>query len=308
MNIIISKFKNSIKLKFPKIAILIRIVSDSFSRKMIDYLFFTNQKFKYREIKDILLKKKTKSVVVLGSGKSVNEISNFNYFDSALTIGLGRWIFHDYVPDVYFLETSDSGKLFDWTVEFIKIVNSKENKYSGVLILFDGAGPKSRKYILKNIAPSLKGNVRFAKTLKTLSGSGFFLPFVNILNFIKLPFIFNFIVHCRSSTAAMVMLGYYIGANSVILVGVDGYVGYFSSDPLFHKDYGGLEKNYKNLLHSTSNPAYGHPTLTECFDVIHKNIINVSVITKNSILCDVVQFINVNEIYFKEGGKALDKL
>ena len=61
-----------------------------------------------------------------------------------------------------------------------------------------------------------------------------------------------------------------MGAEKITLVGVDGYAGSFIDQSIreFHGNYGGLEKNYTKALHSTANPEYGVPTVTDCFIVI----------------------------------------
>ena len=65
--------------------------------------------------------------------------------------------------------------------------------------------------------------------------------------------------------------------KKIILIGVDGYTGYFQpwDNPVFHSDYGGLEKNKNHSLHSTSNPKFGLPTVPECFYLLNERFIEI---------------------------------
>lgn len=296
MNIAI--MKKVFKIKYPSASIVMQCTREILSTKILAHICFERNKFRYKEMKNLLDKKENKTLIVLGSGKSVNEINlkTFQKFNSSLTIGVGRWIFHDFVPDVYYIETSADEKLFAWTVEFINILKTRVDDYSKVIIIFSANNSNVKKYIIDNVPRELKDNIRFSVAIKSISDKGFFYPFVELINKLNIPNLLNLLVHCRSSVAALVMLGYYINSKNCCLLGVDGYTGYFSNDPIFNKDYGGLDKNYNYQLHSTSNPMFGLPTLPDCIAVINSYYIKVFIITQNSVLYNVVEYKNINEI------------
>lgn len=253
---------------------------------------FRMPSFSYLEMKSVLDSKGVKEVVVLGSGRSILQLKDddFEALKSRLTIGIGRWIFHEFVPDYYFLEVSEKGKLNQWLIDFLALLNEKKHEYRNTIIVFGTSNQQIRAEIHKVLDVSLIPNIRYSIVLKPPSGNGMFAPFVKLANSLAAPLKFGFLLHCRSSTAAMAMCGFYTHADRVLLAGVDGYTGYFSDDPDFHKDYGGLEKNYKHQLHSTSNPKFGYPTLPQCLSAIDQSFIRCETITTDTVMDDVLGF------------------
>lgn len=257
-----------------------------------------DKKFSYKK----LIKSKScdnKDFIVLGSGSSISDLNDihFGYFKKNITIGLGRWVFHDFVPDIYLLETSDDPKLFQWTKDFIELINQKADSYSETFIIFDGASSSNiKRYIKRHLNSKLYKNVFYSHTIKPPSGHvKYFTSTLYLFRLLKFFSYFNLTLHCRSSTVLSALLGYFLGANKIVLAGIDGYTGYFIpfNNHNFHKDFGGLEKNKSHTLHSTSNPAFGLPTLPDCIYEIDKNFIPMKLVSNKSVLFPTIELIKL---------------
>jgi hypothetical protein len=251
---------------------------------------FCKNRFTYKKIRS-RINFTDKKFVILGSGESVNELNDndLDYIRNNVSIGIGRWIYHDFTPNIYFLEVSESPQLMKWLGDFIELINRKKNEYRDVLVIFDGANKsnKIKNFIFENIDESLTNNILFSKTIIPPTGCIKYLhTTLKLFRFLKFFDFFNLTLHCRSSVVLCAILGLNLGFKKIDLVGVDGYSGYFKSwdDKNFHTDYGGLEKNKNHSLHSTSNPEFGLPTVPECFYLLNENFITVEILTKNTVL------------------------
>ena len=271
--------------KFPLLCFFSKLFLDSF---IILKFNLINYSFNSREFSSFVKSLNKDKFLIFGSGESINNISKGEFTsikNNCITIGIGRWIYHDFVPDIYLFETdSIDSKIFEFTKDFITLVNQRVNDYKKTLILVDNAYDKPivRKYILKNIDPKLSINIRFVKPFCPASGNVKF--FIASLNFLKLLKFFNLSLHCRSTTIHAICFGLIFGFKDIILAGVDGYTGYFSDNPNFHKDFGNLDKSYNYDLHCTSNPKYGLPTVPDCIFALNNMYCNISVLDKNTVL------------------------
>lgn len=232
-----------------------------------------------------------KDFIILGSGQSINELNDddINYLNENISIGVGRWIYHSFIPNIYFLEVSEEPKMLVWLDDFAKLLNLKKKEYADVLIIFDGATKSTliRNRIFKKVTKELHCNILFSKTIIPPTGDIKYLYHtIKLFRLFKFVNFLNLTLHCRSSVVLSAIMGLNLGFKKVILIGVDGYTGYFQSwdNQLFHSDYGGLEKNKNYSLHSTSNPKFGSPTVPECFYLLNEKFIKIEVFTKNTIL------------------------
>ena len=88
--------------------------------------------------------------------------------------------------------------------------------------------------------------------------------------------------HCRSSIFYGGLLALFLKSKDLHLIGIDGYSGYFSHNKnLIPEDI--PSKHTKLGLHSSSNPMYGEPTITDAFLALSSKI-NTYVVSKNVLL------------------------
>lgn len=258
-----------------------------------------NRRFRYSYL-DHLKNKIKNGFVVLGSGPTVNELTEaqFDNIANKVSIATGRWIWHDFVPDIYIIESGRSEPMQRWLKDFSKKLTEKEVEYRNTIIFIDGVkGDQALQSLIEvSIPDSLKNNLFFTQVLKPPSGSSvLFAAFLKFLKVIPIHTLLGLTVHCRSSTVLCALIGYYIGAEKITLVGVDGYAGYFVDQSIqgFHGDYGGLDKNYTKPLHSTANPEYGVPTVTDCCIVISEVCTPCLISSKNALLS---QYLEIDDL------------
>ena len=94
---------------------------------------------------ELLDRKSSETVFILGSGGSIAEISEreWDLIDSHDSIGLNRWPIHDFVPTYYVLELP-----FDPSMrrDMIELINFKRTKYESVPIIIKDI-ERSEEYI-----------------------------------------------------------------------------------------------------------------------------------------------------------------
>lgn len=281
-----SEIKDWIKLKYPQLFVPIFLC---FKIPLTFKLLRFPSRFRYSDL--ARYKHKKPEVVVLGSGQTVNELTEDDYksISQRVSIALGRWIYQDFVPDIYILEASESEHMMRWVKDFCAELTRRANEYQNTIIIFDGTkgSKKIHSFIKESVPKSIHENIRYSITLKSPSGSSeVFHVFLKFMLKTKLYRLFDLLLHCRSSSVLAVLLGLYFEPRKIILSGVDGYVGYFAADDnkKFHGDYGGLDKNYNYELHSTANPVFGLPTVTDCMRIISSEAVPCEVTSERTLL------------------------
>ncbi len=285
-NLISFPLKELIRKHFP---LLFVVVFLCVKLLVILKLLRVSNRFYYKDL--LRFKEKKQEVVILGSGQTINELTESDYaaISERVSIALGRWIYKDFVPDIYILEANESEKMIIWLKDFCNLLLKRMSDYKNTIIIIDGAkGSKKIRNIVDEMLPvSIRKNIRFSITLKSPSGSTeVFSTFLRIILKSRIYRFYNVLLHCRSSTVMATLLGLYFRPNKIILAGVDGYAGYFASsdNARFHGDYGGLDKNYNYSLHSTANPEFGLPTVTDCIRVISEDVVPCEVTSEHTVL------------------------
>lgn len=240
-------------------------------------------------------------LTILGSGPSVKELGvpEFSKIDSGFSFAVGRWFYLDYVPDVLFVEFKNDALYY--AEAFIKKINTKKNEYQNCIFILQ---VEDKKYQIHNllkekISTKLFKNIYFTHLLKSPSypqAPGFFGWVLSneITSFVLLKL--GILAHCRSSVTCGFSLGKGMDINQIMVVGVDGYSGYFADkkDEEFH-----MKGNFDNArncnfrLHSTSDPNHGHPTVPDCF-LDASSYFEIEVFSKNSILSKMFPLPNLN--------------
>ena len=150
--------------------------------------------------------------------------------------------------------------------------------------------------MIKNfIKPSLFRNIRFISPTISANCSEYFDAVLNSKICKNLALFSNTLMHCRSSPSYGGSFAVLFNAKKLIITGVDGYSGYFKvKNTRLFNEVGLHDKNLKVQLHTTSDPKYGLPTITECFVSISK-ILPTKVSSKNTILANHIDVIkNIN--------------
>ncbi len=227
--------------------------------------------FSLKEINQIFLKKENKNIVVLGSGLSINKLTNSSLieFKKNLSMGISRWIEHEFVPDLLFSEFTPKDK--EWLHYYVNKINSKSNLYESVIFIFDvsDSSMKLHSEIYKSLNYKLRKNIRFMTHLNSVADIRF-MPFIlesnKLMNFLRNR---DILLHCRASAFYGGIIGLFLKAKNVHLVGLDGYSGYFFDKNIsFDTD----KKNLVSKLHSIYDKKVGSPTIIEAFQFLSKKI------------------------------------
>ncbi len=225
------------------------------------------------------------SIAALGIGYTINELtySDYESFKNMLSIGFGRWYYNDFVPNIIYTEFPKGSET--WRKEFIKSMNEREESYKNTMILLhvNDENFKLHKSIIYKFSPKLRGNIRFAIFLTSMNDRRFpdyFLKQKFVLFLLKK---LNILFHCRSSSFIGASLALNLKKNNLILAGIDGYSGYFIKDPNHKFNKISVSKNMDLKLHSTANPDFGRPTITEAFIAASKHL-KIFIKSENSLL------------------------
>lgn len=256
--------------------------------------------FKFNNLDYLSYKLKKKSdVVVLGCGQSVDELTenDFKLLKSKVTVGLARWFYHSFVPDILVVEFSTSDRDFGdnrWLNHFIDEINKRCHEYRNTLILveaFDSSFGLHHE-ILNRISPILKENILFITSFISFNFKNFPTHFIKRRFFLKILHRLNIIWHSRTIAFYGASIAFYLKATNLILIGLDGYEGYFKLFNKYNKNLI-LNKNFQKKLHSCSNPDYGVPTMTDSFIQI-SSYINVKTTSKNTIISKFVPTVKID--------------
>ena len=91
--------------------------------------FFFNKD--YSELIFNFLKKKNEKVFIFGSGPSINDLTKkrFKEINNYTSIGINRWIFHNFIPTFYMIELSYDEKLNEkYRLRILSILKNKKKK------------------------------------------------------------------------------------------------------------------------------------------------------------------------------------
>ena len=232
-----------------------------------------------------------KTFLILGSGTSVDKINNefWAWADKNTTsIAVGSWWFHDYVPDIYSIEC-ENRKDYKIYESNIKEINKRRKKFSRTIFLPKVYDKKiNKKLSLNSEFNILTKQFRFPNWYKAPFGSEESFNFYcsKIYLFIKRMGII-LIPSVRSNIVFATFLAKELGAEKIVLIGVDGFGGYFYNKYLSKKELNKKPELIRKIQRG-NDPNHGLPTIPQIMRSIDKNIIPVKYIGK-SLLKDYIE-------------------
>ena len=229
--------------------------------------------------------KKYKGVHILALGKSINDhtINNQTMPKNLYYVGLSRWVFHNFTPDLLYFEIANTKGSENFCNTLIEKLNQRVTDYKNTIIVCGNY--ENKKWCLDRVSEinntidkRLSNNFFFIRNLpigaRSKKSFELFINFFEIFKRLKILRIKFY--HSRGSIVCLVMLFLQLKTKNIWLSGVDGYSGYFGEkNSKFFGDYG-AEKNLIGELHSTCDPKFGHPTVPECIEVLSYNKTEVS--------------------------------
>ncbi|GAA0512509.1 hypothetical protein GCM10008992_10150 [Halorubrum aquaticum] len=227
--------------------------------------------------KNIQTHKSSDELFILGSGSSINDISQdqWEYIGSQDSIGLNRWPLHDFTPTYYVFEVPSKDLGVQMRIDFWNLLNHKRDEYSSIPIILKDIRRfhntnlnKHPDWLSKSILlspdivlPPVLSNSRkeFRSVLQYINQTGYFS------NNSSMEYLFKKV----GSISYLIILGCKLGYEKIILCGVDmvnnKYFWDHKRDELKQKDIPIPESSRSNKqeIHSTNDPSVHNITLEE---------------------------------------------
>lgn len=198
------------------------------------FVFLYIKIFVYRKLKYFNFtnyKNTSKTIFILGSGSSVNELTDENWrkIKNNTSIGLNFWIAHKFIPDFLFIEPALEYR------GLLSIIEESENRYKNVTFIIKGIESLKFNSTKKLVRAIVKANHKmfFAREIG--------LPSFNIndltksLRILRIIGFFNINILAQSRSSIVLLLYYSIikGYKEIVLSGIDLCGSYFYEDKNF---------------------------------------------------------------------------
>ena len=248
--------------------------------------------FTYNNLKQLLKNKKNENFYLIGPGPTLNELkkSQFQYINQYISFATDKVIYKGFTPDILIMEFSPEKNQEESFRNFNNEIKKDVYKYKNTLFLFEVNQDRKfyfHKYIIKNFPLELKNNSYFLSSFISPSYKKFpqsFLKNKFLLFFIKK---LNIFWHCRSSVFYGAIFALFLKSKNLYLVGIDGFSGYFQKKDTFGDS---IPSRCLELdLHSSSNPKYGRPTITDALLAI-SSYIKTYVVSNKVLLNKYLEF------------------
>ena len=169
---------------------------------------------------------KSSTLVVLGSGESVEEVtpSQWKIIGDCVSVGLNNWLLHDFIPDVYSLEQMQIGDGKDARDSMSELLGREEvvSRAPAVLLLRPHSETPSHRII--EIPSGLRERARvYGRTgVATKSRANLVRDIRQLIRYsVKGRLPESVAIDEGMSVARMLSLGVRAGFSSIVLVGVD---------------------------------------------------------------------------------------
>lgn len=259
-------------LKTP-LRILISVINISVIR------YFFGYKSSFKLIDSIVNNKK---VFILGSGFSVNSITNdqWNDISNNISIGLNYWLIHDFIPNIIQLEfLSDDKKQYSDLI--LKVLKNRKEEFINTLFIVKSTHLLWWQYanltfLLKEIPSELKSNFIFdydfphiGNSIQSFSKE---INFLKSFNFFSKKTLFNYDV--RASLGYSICFLIKRNIKQIILCGVELNNGnyFYEKDLNYYNSKFDINLKKSNLsIHLTNDPVLAELTISYVIYYFNKN-------------------------------------
>jgi hypothetical protein len=252
------------------------------------YLIFRNSKNedgKWLTIDECMDKKTSDTLFIMGSGPSINSMSQEQWAEigKADVLGMNYWMLHELVPDYYMFEMPHPNDEETYN-GFINNLKIKREQYKDVLfILKQGkAGMRNSSVLKKALNREIYTLFNPVMPVFTEDKVGQAIRFVNRKKSTHSSSSKNImeIFSKRASLYTAILFAYNLGYKKIVLCGVDlvnsDYFFYHRRRELECQDYFVPDyKSYDNA-HFTNNKSYGEVTISILLKEVCSNILEPS--------------------------------
>ena len=192
--------------------------------------------------------KSSDTVFILAPGSSINDYKedDFNFISTFDSIGINNFIIHDFVPDIYLLETQNRN------LNYFNIIKEQKSKFKNATFLYKGYASLSFKK-LNNLIQNLSDKPSFLKNFY-IAKDAYLKGEWSLINqqFYNMFFYNDYFYNYRSSLDYTILMAYKCGYKNVVLCGFDMTDRYFYSQ---NPSYAGITTKYNlcsniNTIHN----------------------------------------------------------
>ena len=219
----------------------------------------TKESLSNAEMLDLRQYKTSDTVFLLGSGSSINQISDrqWSVIKQHDTIGFNFWPVHSFVPRIFVFESVAEVRQKILFSKFLSLLNSRAKAYAHVPKIVTEAKKLELRQIATELTPEFKKNLYVAYTvsivarkeseleqgLKFLAGKDYFAPDYKAGRLFKYG----------GSVIAMISLALKMNYRRIVLCGIDlGDAHYFYQDAARHPSTADWEFIPKTDVHLTA--------------------------------------------------------
>ena len=220
-------------------------------------------------------KKKTRTLFLLGSGQSINEITKnqWNYIKSTESWGFNNWNIHDFIPNSYFVQSEFFSEkhinMFYEKDSFMKdILLEKKNQYSDVEFYVRGDNVNNYTFHKSQFGETLLSN-NFNKSFISeliIRSKSKIRPIVLMNKMFKLGFFSTNpnnspIPKFGNTITELISLALIMGFKKIVLCGIDmNDNGHFYDKDIYSKRY---ELLNKLNVYSSKSKIHPHADKTQ---------------------------------------------
>jgi len=260
---------------------------------------YTNKKYGLTPLRDSLINKYKKSdtIFILGSGASINQISDKQWakIKEHDSIGFNFWLVHDFVPDFYKFELDLSDDI-DRSNTFLKMLDDKWQNYINKLIIYNHYDPTKEvpTQILCKVGESNINYPRYVylpgKDIDSLNNS---MKYFGLIN--KAFYQNSILFSKRSSLVLLISFALQWGYKNIVLCGVDlNNTKYFYEDEYYLNKYPNLNSGQRGQVHMSFDEKLNPLTIDKIILSINSKMIqnkgkHLFVLNKSSALYPSLQ-------------------
>lgn len=235
---------------------------------------------------------KAGDVYVLGCGGTAINLSEeeLSIISKGYSISFNFWIYHDFVPDCYVFEIKPN----DNTpfLKFCDLLKIKGEDYKDVIFIFKDmeVNASGCRTLVENFPSELLKNVYVSLDIQLASGDDDIFE-RSLIQFSKLFWkSTSLIPKCRGSLSYCVALAAYYCNKKIVLCGIDlnnagaHLAMQYESSIEKYKALPRLSSSRQenNRMHSTNDPEFGLPIISDVLSLYQDYLINGSSLTVNN--------------------------
>lgn len=222
-------------------------------RLQLDFIYYKN---KYRiptlDFATLLPIKKSDTVFLLGSGSSINGISDAQWRAIAHhdSFGFNFWLAHPHVPSLYSFECA-GGETFAKLVELAQ----QRQDYAAIPKIVTNVIPVPYDYVRK-LPETWQKSTYTAHVSSTISRNEHELH--QAIRYLMEEGVFSprtgpgYLFKCRASITMLITLAYKMGYKNIVLCGIDlNNAAYFYEDAQRYPNMVGFRSSSKGVVHDT---------------------------------------------------------